>query len=117
MIVTDAFIASSGLLEPILQALATGGFTPLVFTGCVPDPTTDSVEEGLTVWRAVSAGCPGRAPDVIVGIGGGSSIDSAKAIAMLAVAGGQMSDYKVCIPPASTRCPNQHCAHRRAPHM
>lgn len=93
LIVTDDFIAnSSSILPPISAALEESGFgKPRVFSGCVPDPTTESVRAGLDAWEAVPED---ERADCLVAVGGGSSIDSAKAIAMLAVHGGKMSDYK-----------------------
>jgi len=88
-IVTDAFIAKSGLLNPIKEKLAEAQITASTFSDCVPDPTTDSVRAGLLAWEASKD----RA-DCMVAIGGGSSIDTAKAIALLAVHGGRMRDYK-----------------------
>jgi alcohol dehydrogenase len=95
MVVTDSFIARSGMMAPVLAALAAQGFAPVVFSGCVPDPTTASIAAGLAAWHEAGAAADGVAPDVIVGFGGGSSIDTAKAIAMLAVAGGSVADYKM----------------------
>jgi alcohol dehydrogenase class IV len=101
MVVTDAFIAgSSDLLEPILAALNEAGFSTTVFSDCVPDPTTDSVAAGLAKWREAPAA---ERADCMVGIGGGSSIDSAKAMALLALqpTGARMREFKVpAAPPA-----------------
>jgi alcohol dehydrogenase class IV len=87
-IVTDRFLAGSGLLEPLLDGLKAAGLAPRVFADTVPDPTVASVEAGLEALRQGSHDC-------VVGFGGGSPLDSAKAIAVLAVHGGRLTDYKV----------------------
>ncbi|WP_374386658.1 iron-containing alcohol dehydrogenase [Sandaracinobacter sp.] len=87
-IVTDAFLAASGLLDPLLRDLASAGAEARVFTGTVPDPTVASIEAGLAALKQGDHDC-------VVGFGGGSPLDSAKAIAMLAVHGGRMADYRV----------------------
>jgi alcohol dehydrogenase class IV len=87
-IVTDAFLAASGLLDPLLSDLASAGAEARVFTGTVPDPTVASIEAGLAALQQGDHDC-------VVGFGGGSPLDSAKAIAMLAVHGGRMADYRV----------------------
>ena len=100
MIVTDSFVASTGMLKPIIAALDEAGFAHQTFSGCVPDPTTTSVAAGLAAWRTAPEGAR---CDCMVGIGGGSSIDSAKAMALLAMAAAdaKMRDYKVPnVPPA-----------------
>lgn len=87
-IVTDDFLASSGLLDPLLDGLQQAGIPSRLFSGTVPDPTVASIEAGLESLRQGEHDC-------VVGFGGGSPLDSAKAIAMLAVHGGAMADYKV----------------------
>lgn len=87
-IVSDNFLAQSGMLEPLLSDLAKAGLLVRLFTGTVPDPTIASVESGLEALREGEHDC-------VIGFGGGSPLDSAKAIAMLAVHGGAMADYKV----------------------
>jgi alcohol dehydrogenase class IV len=59
-----------------------------VFSDTVPDPTSDAVEGGV---RAFVAG----RHDSLVSLGGGSPIDTAKAIGMLVANGGHPRDYKV----------------------
>ncbi|GAI57322.1 unnamed protein product, partial [marine sediment metagenome] len=56
------------------------------FDGVVPNPTTDCVSAGAEIARAFRA-------DVILGVGGGSSIDTAKAIAVEATHPGAAWDY------------------------
>lgn len=82
LFVVDPFFADTPLVAGLRQAC---GEAPL-FSGVVPDPTTDSV--ALCVAAAAEAGADG-----LVAIGGGSTIDTAKAAALLRQHGGAMSDY------------------------
>ncbi len=87
LIVTDSYLTESGRTEKLLDSLDKSKITPRIFSGAVPDPTVASIEAGLAFLHAADHDC-------IVGFGGGSSIDSAKAIAVLAVHGGSISGYK-----------------------
>ena len=88
MIVTDPFLARSGHLERATAQLERDGVPWTVFSDTVADPTTAVVETGAR--RLAEGGF-----DSLVAIGGGSSIDTAKAMSILAANGGQMRDYKV----------------------
>ena len=88
LIVTDAFLVSCGLAEKLRDQIVQAGIPCEVFSGTVPDPTTDAVDQGL------SAFLEGR-HDSLVSLGGGSPIDTAKAIGLLAANGGRPRDYKV----------------------
>src|SRR5258707_328673 len=88
LIVTDAFFTKQGLadrLSEILEESGIGGAD--VFSGSVPDPTTSSVDAGLEVLKHGTF-------DAVIGLGGGSAIDTAKAIAILGVHGGKIGGYK-----------------------
>lgn len=88
LIVTDSFLVKSGMLTPIEDSLASAGIAFRVFSGTVPDPTVASIKAGLAFLKEADHDC-------VVGIGGGSPMDTAKALAILAVHGGEMADYKV----------------------
>ena len=88
LIVTDQFIERSGHLERATAYLDRAGISWMVFSDTVADPTTAVVEAGA---RRLAEGHF----DSLVAIGGGSSIDTAKAMSVLAANGGQMRDYKV----------------------
>ncbi|WP_052372575.1 iron-containing alcohol dehydrogenase [Amycolatopsis taiwanensis] len=87
LVVTDVFLVSTGLAERVTKLLGAAGLTPALFSGTVPDPTTESLVDGLRAVR--DGGC-----DAVIGLGGGSPMDTAKALALLAVQGGTMRDYK-----------------------
>lgn len=87
-IVTDGFLAGQGMVDQLTDSLNAAGIAARVFSGTVPDPTVASIEAGLEALQQGDHDC-------VVGFGGGSPLDSAKAIAMLAVHGGAMADYKV----------------------
>ena len=77
LLVTDAWIESSGLLERVQALLSAAGITSRAFTGVVPDPTIAAIEAGCAFLAEGSHDC-------VIGLGGGSPIDSAKMIAVKA---------------------------------
>src|SRR5271170_5243455 len=88
LIVTDAFLANSGIARRLQHLILAAGIQCEVFSGAVPDPTTDAVEKGVATFLA------GR-HDSLVSLGGGSPIDTAKAIGLLVANAGRVRDYKV----------------------
>ncbi|OUC80313.1 iron-containing alcohol dehydrogenase [Gordonia lacunae] len=88
LIVTDAFMVSTGTVTRLCRALEQCGHEVAVFSDTVPDPTTTSLQAGL---RAVDD----HGADSVIGLGGGSPIDTAKALAVLAVnAESSMNEFK-----------------------
>ncbi len=71
LIVTDAFLASSGLLNRVRNHLALSDVT--VFDQVTPDPSVELVARGVQMFREVQ-------PDAMIAFGGGSPMDCAKAI-------------------------------------
>jgi len=88
LIVTDRFMESSGMLAKLTDRLDRAKLRWRVFADTVPDPTDTVVEAGVEVLQAGDFDC-------LVALGGGSPIDTAKAISVLAANGGKMRDYKV----------------------
>jgi alcohol dehydrogenase class IV len=88
LIVTDVFLVHSGPAELLRRQLENAGIACGVFSETVPDPTTDAVAAGLRTF------VEGK-HDALLSLGGGSPIDTAKAIGMLAANGGRARDYKV----------------------
>jgi alcohol dehydrogenase class IV len=88
LLVTDPFMCECGYADRVVSGLDAAGVAHGVFAECVPDPTTDSVGQGLAALAAGSYDC-------LVALGGGSSIDTAKAVAAMADRDGPMRDYKV----------------------
>jgi alcohol dehydrogenase class IV len=83
LIVTDEGIVAAGLVGPVKAGLPSA--TP-VFHDTPPNPTEDAVDAALAVYR--DAGCDG-----LVAVGGGSSIDLAKGVALMAVHDGPLEQY------------------------
>jgi 4-hydroxybutyrate dehydrogenase len=77
LIVTDKGLADTGLLTRLTTVLERAKVAFAVFDGVEPNPTGATVERGLAVWR--EANCDG-----VIGIGGGSPIDAAKGVRLLA---------------------------------
>lgn len=77
LIVTGKSSAENGSLDDVRGALARNGQESAVYDRIPPNPTVDSVREGGRIARSFGA-------DFVVAIGGGSPMDAAKAIAMLA---------------------------------
>ncbi len=72
-VVTDGVITRLGLATPLLEALTRGGSAFVVFDEITPDAPIPLVEKGIEMYRRESC-------DAIVAFGGGSVMDSAKAI-------------------------------------
>jgi len=87
IIITDAYMAESGALGRLQTLLTGAGIQVTAFKGSVPDPTSRSVD------AAVASVGQGRY-DCVIGFGGGSAIDTAKAAAVLSVRGGTMRSLK-----------------------
>jgi len=86
LLVTDAFLEASGLAARFVDDLERLGIAVYVFAGVQPDPTVLNVQAGLAVLRKSMA-------EVIVAFGGGSPIDAAKAISLLATNPEPLSQY------------------------
>jgi len=92
LIVTDPFMVSSGMIAEVTDRLTRADIAHAVFSETVPDPTTEVVTAGV---EQLQAGAPDGQPfDGLIGFGGGSPMDTAKAIAILAAGGGVMRDFK-----------------------
>jgi len=87
LIVTDKMMVQLGYAGTIAQALAQHDIACDVFDDTVPEPTVASIGAGVAAARDGDYDC-------IIALGGGSPIDSAKAISILARFGGVMQDYR-----------------------
>ncbi|WP_374469986.1 iron-containing alcohol dehydrogenase [Phenylobacterium sp.] len=89
LVITDRYLLESGRVERLLADLKAGGVAEArVFADTVSDPTASSIEAGVAFLAEGEHDC-------VVGFGGGSPLDSAKAIAVLSRFGGGMRDYMV----------------------
>jgi alcohol dehydrogenase len=86
LVVSDSGVISAGHTQRGVEALHATGLAVLLFDGVHENPTTEHVEAGLEVAKDFR-------PDLIVGLGGGSSMDCAKGINFLYSCGGRMQDY------------------------
>lgn len=72
-IVSDSIMEKLGYLQKVIDHLSKAGITSTVFTGVRPDPGIDVVAEGMKAYETSGA-------DVLIALGGGSTIDTAKGI-------------------------------------
>ncbi|MBP8292843.1 MAG: iron-containing alcohol dehydrogenase, partial [Caldilineaceae bacterium] len=83
------------LIDRIRASLTAAGVEMAHFDGVVPNPTTNCVTAGADMAKAFGA-------DVVLGVGGGSSMDTAKAIAVEATHPGTCWDYLFFKTPPTT---------------
>ncbi len=86
LLVTDVALAATGLLGRLTAVLDAAGVAYATFDGAEPNPTAACIERGLAAYR--DARC-----DAIVGMGGGSAIDVAKGIRLLATHPPPLAQY------------------------
>jgi alcohol dehydrogenase len=82
-IVTDAGVVASGVVDTVRRSLEGGGLEVGIYDGVEPNPGTSSIERGSAA--LIVFGTPGT---IVVPVGGGSSMDSAKAVSLHAINGG-----------------------------
>ena len=87
LIVTDKMMVKLGYVERLQDSLKGVSVHSDIFDDTVPEPTVSSIQAGVDKVRHGNY-------DSIIALGGGSPIDSAKAIAILGKYGGEMRDYK-----------------------
>jgi len=87
LIITDKMMVQLNYAGNLQQTLAAGNIHADVFADTVPEPTVASIQAGVDKVRNGNY-------DSIIALGGGSPIDSAKAIGILGKLGGAMRDYK-----------------------
>ncbi|MGQ9858934.1 MAG: iron-containing alcohol dehydrogenase [Thermodesulfobacteriota bacterium] len=86
LVVTDPGVVEAGLLEPVTKSLEEASVSYVVFDGVEPEPPARLVDEGTEIFK--QEGC-----DLVVGVGGGSSMDVAKGISVMATNEGSVLDF------------------------
>jgi len=87
LIVTGKIVRNIGVLEPFEKALKSISKFFIVYDGIEQEPITDYVEIGLEIYRKNKC-------ELVIGLGGGSPLDVAKAISAMSANEGKISDYK-----------------------
>jgi alcohol dehydrogenase class IV len=103
LVVTDAGVAATGHPQRIAEAMAPFGIEAHVFDGVHVEPTDASLQAAIDQARDTGPW------DAFVAVGGGSSIDTAKAIDLLTTNPGELLDY-VNAPVGAGRAPTQPLA-------
>ena len=88
LLVTDPFLSKTAIVADIEQLLKK--FNPILFANTPQNPTEEAVEDAVQVYLAEKC-------DGIIAIGGGSSIDLAKGVALLATHSGPIEQYAVIL--------------------
>jgi len=86
LIVTSGSSGRSGLLQKVIDYLKGAGLEWVVFDKVKANPLTTMAHEGAILAKQEQC-------DIVIGLGGGSAMDAAKAIAFMAVNEGDVSDY------------------------
>lgn len=86
LLVTDAGIVTAGHAAAVQSNLAAAGLSVTVFDKAKENPTTKCVDDCVAVAKAAGV-------DSIIGLGGGSSLDTAKGCNFILTNGGRMQDY------------------------
>ena len=86
LIVTDKGLIKTGIIGAVEKLFIEAGIEYLVFSDTVPNPRDHDCDAGAKFAREVSA-------DVLVAVGGGSAMDTAKAIATIKTNGGTARDW------------------------
>lgn len=86
LIVTGRVVAELDSVKKLTNGLSEQGLDYFIFKDITGEPTDVMIEKGMDAYRENDC-------DFLIGIGGGSPLDAIKAIAVLSVCGGKLSDY------------------------
>ena len=75
-----------GHVDRVVHLLEDEGVTAALYLGANTEPTDEFVADALAIYQSEACDC-------IVSIGGGSCLDTAKAVAMVATNGGNINEY------------------------
>ncbi len=95
LIVTDPMMVSLGNIAKLEEVLKKAGLSYCVYPDITGEPTDIMIVQGLQLYQEQHC-------DFLIALGGGSALDSMKAIGALATNGGRISDYmgkEIQIPP------------------
>jgi choline dehydrogenase len=98
LVATDQGIVKAGLLDEAVKVLRDAGIDPVVFDRVKANPAIELVDDGAGFYA--SERCDG-----LIGLGGGSSMDTAKGIGVVAVHGGSILNYEYGRDPIAHRIP------------
>ena len=86
LLVTGKHVSKTKVMKDVMEVLEDTQLSYVIYDGITGEPTDLMIDEGLSMYQ--ENGC-----DFVIGIGGGSPIDAAKAIAAMSVKEGVISDY------------------------
>lgn len=86
LVVTDKSLIQAGVCDRVRKPLESSGISIEVFEGCSPEPPIHAVNGAITMAREQNC-------DLVLGLGGGSNMDVAKAAAVVLKHGGSVKDY------------------------
>ncbi|MDQ0204149.1 iron-containing alcohol dehydrogenase [Pectinatus haikarae] len=86
LLVTDKFMVQFGNAKKVTDALDACSIDYILYDGVNGEPTESMVEKGVSLYKENNC-------DFLIGLGGGSPMDTAKAIGFMSVSKGQLSDY------------------------
>lgn len=87
VVCTDEGLVKFGIAKKVTDALEAAGVEYILFDKCEANPSVETVEAVVELAKSC---------DMLIGVGGGSSIDPAKAAAILIANGGNIRDYEGC---------------------
>ena len=86
LLVTDPGVVQAGLISPVEESLKTKNLDYVLYDAVEPEPPARVIDRGAEIFKSEKCG-------IILGLGGGSSLDVAKGISLLATNGGKILDY------------------------
>ena len=103
LVVTDPGIVQAGLLDRAITILQAANLEYAIFDRVAPNPPIALIDDGADLYRREKC-------DGIIGLGGGSAMDTAKSIGVIASNGGSILDYEWAEPqPIKQRIPPTIC--------